>query len=61
MTAMGTLRLLEMLGDLSKPFAFPRSSSELFGRPLISQDEQTPIAPVTPYGWRQGLRHPMVT
>ncbi|MEM8680137.1 MAG: GDP-mannose 4,6-dehydratase [Planctomycetota bacterium] len=51
-TAMGTLKLLEIMRDLPKP---PRllhiSSSEIFGRPDESpQDENTPTRPVTPYG-----------
>jgi GDPmannose 4,6-dehydratase len=52
MTAMGTLRLLEMARDLPKaPRIFHASSSEIFGRPVESpQDEQTPAAPVNPYG-----------
>lgn len=51
-TAMGTLRLLELLRDLPKPPRFLNvGSSEIFGRPDHSpQDEQTPICPVTPYG-----------
>ena len=63
MTAMGTLRLLEMLRDLSKPCRlFHASSSELFGRPAQSpQDEQTPIAPVTPYGCAKAFATQMVT
>ena len=62
MTAMGTLRLLEMLRDLSKPCRlFHASSSELFGRPAQSpQDEQTPIAPVTPYGCAKAFATQMV-
>lgn len=51
-TAMGTLKLLEIVRDLPDP---PRvlhiSSSEVFGRPMQSpQDEKTPMRPVTPYG-----------
>ncbi len=51
-TAMGTLRILEILRDLPKPTKFLHvGSSELFGRPSQSpQDEQTPFRPVTPYG-----------
>lgn len=50
--AMGTLRLLEILRDLpSPPRVFHAASSEIFGRPTISpQDETTPMAPVNPYG-----------
>lgn len=51
-TAMGTLRLLEILRDLpSPPRFFHASSSEIFGRPVAApQDESTPFAPVNPYG-----------
>jgi len=51
-TAMGTLRLLEILRDLPRtPRFFHATSSEIFGRPAESpQTEQTPIAPVNPYG-----------
>src|SRR5258706_12384837 len=52
MTAMGTLRLLEMIRDLPKPAKlFHASSSEIFGQPAQQpQDEDTPCAPVNPYG-----------
>jgi len=52
MTAMGTLRLLEMIRDLPKaPRLYHASSSEIFGTPpQVPQDEQTPYAPVNPYG-----------
>ncbi len=51
-TAMGTLRLLEVIRDLpNKPKFLHASSSEIFGRPSLSpQDESTPTNPVTPYG-----------
>lgn len=63
MTAMGTLRLLEMMRDLPKPCRlFHASSSEVFGQPTQSpQDEQTPIAPVTPYGCAKAFATQMVT
>lgn len=50
--AVGTLRLLEILRDLSvAPRVFHATSSEVFGRPsTIPQDENTPMAPVNPYG-----------
>jgi GDPmannose 4,6-dehydratase len=59
---MGTLRLLEMLRDLSP---FPKllhiSSSEIFGRPSTApQDESTPLAPVTPYGVAKAFATNMV-
>lgn len=52
MTAVGTLRLLEMIRDLPKmPKFFHASSSEIFGEPAESpQTEKTAIAPVNPYG-----------
>lgn len=51
-TAMGTLKLLEIIRDLAKrPKFLHISSSEIFGRPDTSpQNEQTPMRPVTPYG-----------
>lgn len=51
-TAMGTLRLLEILRDLETPPRFLHiSSSEVFGRPETwPQNESTPFRPVTPYG-----------
>ena len=52
MTAMGTLRLLEMVRDLPKPVRlFHAGSSEMFGRPAVSpQNEDTSFQPVSPYG-----------
>ncbi|XZE55494.1 GDP-mannose 4,6-dehydratase [Planctomycetaceae bacterium SH139] len=52
MTAMGTLRLLEIVRDLPKqPKFLHASSSEIFGRAEEPpQHEQTPMRPVTPYG-----------
>ena len=52
MTAMGTLRLLEIVRRLpQRPRLFHASSSEIFGRPeTVPQDEGTPVSPVTPYG-----------
>jgi GDPmannose 4,6-dehydratase len=51
-TAMGTLRLLEIIRDLDKrPRFLHSSSSEIFGDPAVSpQNEQTPFNPITPYG-----------
>ncbi len=51
-TAIGTLRLLEILRDLKKQPRFLHiSSSEIFGRPdQVPQNEQTPMRPVSPYG-----------
>ncbi len=51
-TAMGTLKLLEIVRDLEKrPRMVHSSSSEIFGRPeTFPQNELTPMRPVTPYG-----------
>ena len=61
-TAMGTLRLLEIIRDLPKaPRLFHASSSEIFGRPRqVPQDEQTPFAPVNPYGCARAFATQMV-
>jgi GDPmannose 4,6-dehydratase len=63
MTALGTLRLLEMIRDLSKqPRFFHAASSEIFGAPKVSpQNEDTPIAPVNPYGVAKAFATQMVT
>jgi GDPmannose 4,6-dehydratase len=52
MTAMGTLRLLEMIRDLKHPVRlYHASSSEVFGEPACEpQDELTPFRAVNPYG-----------
>ncbi|MHB1306125.1 MAG: GDP-mannose 4,6-dehydratase [Limisphaerales bacterium] len=62
LTAMGTLRLLEMVRDLPRPAKFfHASSSELFGRPAVSpQNEDTPVAPVNPYGCAKAFASQMV-
>ena len=51
-TAMGTLKLLEILRDLEKQPRFLHiSSSEIYGRPEEApQNELTPMRPVSPYG-----------
>lgn len=61
-TAMGTLRLLEILRDLTpQPRFLHASSSEIFGRPTQSpQTEQTPFNPVTPYGVAKAFATQMV-
>lgn len=63
MTAMGTLRLLEIIRDLGKPpRLFHASSSEVFGRPeSMPQDESTPFAPVNPYGCAKAFATQMVS
>src|SRR5437016_5531203 len=62
MTAMGTLRLLEMVRDLPElPRIFHPASSEIFGRPrAVPQDEETPFAPVSPYGCAKAFATQMV-
>ena len=61
-TAMGTLKLLEIIRDLDKrPKLLHISSSEIFGRPDSSpQDESTPVRPVTPYGVAKAFATQMV-
>jgi GDPmannose 4,6-dehydratase len=63
MTAMGTLRLLEMVQDMrQRPRFFHAASSEIFGQPAqIPQDENTPYAPVNPYGCAKAFAAQMVT
>jgi len=62
MTALGTLRLLEMLRDLPKtPRFFHASSAEIFGEPKSwPQNEETPLAPVNPYGCAKAYATQMV-
>ena len=52
LTAMGTLRIMEILRDLPEPPRFLHASSrEIFGTPAVCpQDENTPINPNSPYG-----------
>lgn len=63
MTAMATLRLLEMIRDMdSPPRLFHASSSEIFGEPkTVPQDEETLYAPVNPYGCAKAFATQMVT
>lgn len=51
-TAMGTLRILEILRDQPHPIRFLNiGSSEIFGQPDDRpQTEDTPMAPTSPYG-----------
>ena len=62
MTAMATLRLLEMLRDLPAGVRFYHaSSSEIFGNPAqVPQNEGTPFAPVNPYGCAKAFATQMV-
>src|SRR5688572_13787921 len=62
MTALGTLRLLEMIRDLPKaPKFFHAASSEIFGEPKEApQNENTPFAPVNPYGCAKAYAAQMV-
>ena len=61
-TAMGTLRILEIMRDLPvPPRFFHATSSEIFGRPQeVPQTENTPIAPVNPYGCAKAFATRMV-
>ena len=63
LTAMGTLRLLEMMQDLPKrPRLYHASSSEIFGQPKqVPQDEETPYSPVNPYGCAKAFATQMVS
>jgi GDPmannose 4,6-dehydratase len=63
MTAMGTLRLLELVRDMPKPPRFfHASSSEIFGMPKSApQTIETPVAPVNPYGCAKAFATQMVT
>jgi GDPmannose 4,6-dehydratase len=62
MTAMGTLRLLEIIRDLPvQPRFYHAASSEMFGQPASApQDENTPFAPVNPYGCAKAFATRMV-
>jgi len=62
LTAMGTLRLLEMVRDLPRPpRLFHAASSEIFGQPVQSpQDEETPMRPINPYGCAKAFATQMV-
>jgi GDPmannose 4,6-dehydratase len=62
MTAMATLRLLEMLRDLPPGTKFYHaSSSEIFGNPSeVPQDEDTAFNPVNPYGCAKAFATQMV-
>ncbi len=61
-TAMGTLKLLEILRDCQPAPRFLHvGSSEIFGMPQQGpQNEQTPFRPVTPYGVAKAFSTDMV-
>lgn len=61
-TAMGTLRLLEILRDCDPMPKFAHaSSSEIFGEPREHpQNEDTPMRPMTPYGVAKAFATQMV-
>lgn len=63
MTAMGTLRLLEMIRDMpDPPRLFHASSSEIFGHAAETpQTEDTPMRPITPYGCAKAFATQMVS
>jgi GDPmannose 4,6-dehydratase len=52
LTAIGTLRIMEILRDQPNPPRFLHASSrEIFGTPVVCpQDESTPMNPNSPYG-----------
>lgn len=62
LTAMGTLRIMEILRDLADPPKFLHASSrEIFGTPNVSpQDENTPVNPNSPYGCAKAFATQMV-
>lgn len=62
LTAMCTLRILEILRDQPNPPRFLHASSrEIFGTPAHSpQDENTPIHAESPYGCAKAFAHQMV-
>lgn len=61
-TAMGTLRLLEILRDCDPMPKFAHiSSSEIFGTPAVQpQNADTPMRPITPYGVAKAFATQMV-
>ena len=62
LTAMGTLRIMEILRDLTDPPKFLHASSrEIFGTPTVSpQDENTAVNPNSPYGCAKAFATQMV-
>lgn len=61
--ALGTLRVLEIVRTLDPvPRLFHASSSEVFGSPVQSpQDETTPLAPLNPYGCAKAFATQLVS
>jgi GDPmannose 4,6-dehydratase len=62
LTAMGTLRILEILRDIKPAPRFLHASSrEIFGTPTISpQNEDTPVNPNSPYGAAKAFANQLV-
>lgn len=62
LTAMGTLRIMEILRDQpNNPRFLHASSREIFGTPTVSpQDETTPQNPNSPYGCAKSFATQMV-
>ena len=62
LTAMGTLRIMEILRDQpKKPKFLHASSREIFGTPTVSpQNESTPLNPNSPYGCAKSFATQMV-
>jgi GDPmannose 4,6-dehydratase len=62
LTAIGTLRILEILRDQPKPPRFVHASSrEIFGTPAeVPQTERTPMNPNSPYGVAKAFATQMV-
>jgi GDPmannose 4,6-dehydratase len=62
LTALGTLRILEILRDQPSPPRFVHASSrEIFGTPRSSpQNEETPLNPNSPYGVAKAFATQMV-
>jgi GDPmannose 4,6-dehydratase len=60
---VGVVRLLEAIRDLAPGARFCQASSaEIFGRPSqVPQNEQTPFAPVSPYGDSKAYGHFVTT
>ena len=62
LTAMGTLRIMEILRDQpNTPKFLHASSREIFGTPAVSpQNESTPLNPNSPYGCAKSFATQMV-